>query len=177
MTPSGLPAWSRTSSHVFYGGDTDKRNLLSQGVIDPTTDVSATELARLAADMEAIVRTMPFMVITYLNNDSSPAAPTIEVVYIMTGVRTTSYAGDAAPAGFPSAARNGTGDVTFTLDSSYSDPYSVAQAFDIGHLSATARGTVYCVPVPQRLTATTFRVRSFNGGGALADQRVTVEVY
>jgi hypothetical protein len=146
-------------------------------VIDPTTDVSATELARLAADMEAIVRTMPFAVITYLNNDGSPAAPTIESVYLMTGVRSTSYAGDAAPSGFPSAARNGSGDVTFTMSATYSDPYSVSAAFSIGHLSASARGTVFCQPMPQKLTATTFRVRCFNSGGALADQRVTVEVY
>jgi len=130
----------------------------------------------MAADLEAISRTAPFATITYLNNDTSPAVPTIEVVYMMTGVRTTSYAGDAAPSGFPSAARNGDGDVTFTFDASYSDPYSVAGAFAPKHAVGNVHGTTAGEPVVV-ISGATVRVRAFNGASALTDKRVTISVW
>lgn len=177
MTPTGSPAWLRLASYAHYGGDVNKHNFLSQGSIDPTTDISAEEHARLAADMEAVARTCPFAVITYLNNDSSPAAPTIQSVYMMTGVRSTTYAGDAAPTGFPSAARNGTGDVTFTFDSSYTDPYSVSGAFSISHVGTGVQSTTAATAVPEIATSTTVRVRCFAAGVATGDKRVTIEVW
>lgn len=129
MTPTGSPAWTRTASHLYYGGDPNKRNLLSVGVVDAQTDISAEQFARMVADLEALMNTAPFAVITYVNNDSSPAAPTILSAKLMTGVTATSYAGNAPPAGFPSAVRNAPGDVTFTFASSYTDPFGVSGAF------------------------------------------------
>lgn len=178
ITPSGLPAWTRTASHSQYGGNVNKRNYLSEGVVDAQTDVGADEFCRIAADLEAVIRTAPFATITYLNNDGVPAAPTIESVYMMTGVRTTSYAGDAAPVGFPSAERNGTGDVTFTFASSYDDAYGVSGDLSLEHGLGTAHGSTFADPTVEVVTAQTIRVRVFDAAGsALADKRVTVEVW
>lgn len=176
LIPSGLPCWTRTASHTNYGGNTAKHNYLSRGAIDALTDVGAEALCRLAADLEAVSRTAPFAVITYLNNDGSPAVPTIECVYGMIGVRTTSYAGDAAPAGFPSAARNGAGDVTFTFASSYSDAYAVAGTYAPKHAIGTVHGTTAGEPVVV-ISALTIRVRAFNGASALSDKRITLSVW
>lgn len=178
MTPSGSPAWTRTATHANYGGDVNKRNLLSVGVVDAQTDVGAEELARLAADLAAVTSTAPFMVITYLNNDGTPAAPTVEVVYGMTGTTLTQYAGDAPPSGFPSAARNGNGDVTFTFASSYADDYAVSGAFAPKHAVANALGTAARIVTTELPSSTTVRVRVFNdAGAAVQDSRVSLVVW
>lgn len=177
ITPAGLPAWTRTANYAAYGGNTSKRNFLSQGVIDPQTDVGAAEFARFTADLEALVRTCPFAVITFLNRDASPAAPIVECVYMQTGVQLVQYPGDVVPSGFPSAARNGTGDVTFTFASSYTDPYSVSGAFAVKHAGATGLWTTATI-VTTDITTTTVRVRCFtDAGAAVGDRRVTLEVY
>ncbi len=178
MTPTGSPAWTRLVVHTDYGGNVNKRNFLSQGVVDPTTDVGAADFTRACADLSAVVRTAPFAVIRYLNNDAAPAAPTVEFVNMMTGIRLTSYAGGSPPAGFPSAARNGTGDVTFTFASSYSDEYAVAGAFSANHAEAGAMGATAFFPTADIVTATTVRVRCFDAAGAaLGDKRVSLEVW
>src|SRR5688500_11807960 len=103
ITPAGVPAWLRTVSIGDYGGHLSKENFLSKGAINALTDVDAEEYTRATADLAAVVRTAPFAIITYLNNDTGLAAPTIESALMMTGVRLVSYPGDSAPAGFPSA--------------------------------------------------------------------------
>lgn len=177
MTPNGLPAWTRTASHTNYGGHINKRNYQTRGVIDALTDVGAEALCRLAADLEALTRTGPFAMITYLCDDAGGNPPTIETVHMMTGVRLTSYAGGSAPVGFPSAARNGNGDVTFTLASSYTDAYGVAGTFAIKHACVSVHGTSAGEGVVQIPTSTTLRVRLFNGGSALLDQRASLMIW
>jgi hypothetical protein len=180
IIPTGQPAWTRTASHTNYGGHVNKRNYLSRGKIDALTDVGAEEICRMAADLEAIARTAPFATITFLCNDTFPLsgdAPTIETAMLMTGVRLTSYAGGAPPTGYPSAARNGDGDVTFTFDASYSDAYGVAGAFAIKHAVGNVHGTTAGEAVFEILTATTLRVRLFDGASALVDPRATIMVW
>jgi hypothetical protein len=177
ITPAGLPAWSRTADHTYYGGHTNKTNYQSQGVVNPRTDFGAEALCRMAADLAAVVNATPFAVITYLNNDGSPAAPTVESAYLMTGVRLSSYAGGAAPTGFPSAARNGTGDVTFTFSSSYDDPYGVSQAFTPTHCALGMHGTTF-LDATWVISGSTVQVRCFNDAGtATGDRRITLVVY
>lgn len=180
IIPTGSPAWLRTATHSDYGGNTSKRNFMSRGVVDPLTDVGAEDFVRICADLEAAVRTVPFATLTYLNSDSVPAAPTVQSALLMTGVRVVSYVGDAAPAGFPSAVRNGTGDVTFTFASSYTDPYGVAGTFAISHYGASGSdgaGGIVRVTT-ERPTATTLRVRCFNSAGAaLGNCTVTLRVW
>jgi hypothetical protein len=177
IIPTGLPAWTRTATHTNYGGNVNKRNYLSRGAIDALTDVGAEAICRLAADLEAIARTAPFATITYLNDDGASAPPIIETVYMMTGVRTTSYTGGAAPTGYPSAARNSDGDCTFTFASSYSDAYGVAGTFAIKHAIVSVHGTSVGEGVVDILTTTTLRVRLFNGASALQDKRATLIVW
>ena len=141
-TPNGLPAWTRTATHTIYGGHTEKENYLSLGMIDATTDLDAAHIQRLAADLEAVVRTAPMATITLTMNDAGAAAPTITSVFMMTGVNETSYEGTDAPAGYPTAARVTDGVVTVSLATTYSDPYGVAGDYAIGHAKACFQGTV-----------------------------------
>lgn len=177
IVPNGVPAWVRTASHVDYGGDPNKRNYLSQGVIDALTDVGAEAVCRMAADLEAIVRSAPFAVITYTCDDTTPAAPTINSVYLMTGVNIVGYLGSAAPAGFPSAARNGNGDVTFTFSASYSDAYGVSGAFTPRCPLATVQ-SANAYNAPAVASGSTVRVRVFNdSGAAVTNQKVSLVVW
>lgn len=175
--PTGSPAWARANDHTVYGGHTDKINYQSQGVVNPQTDVGAEGYCRIAADMEAVHRTAPFVVLRLLCNDSSPAAPTIQLVNQMTGIRSTSYAGGSAPSGFPSGARNGNGDVTLTWASSYTDSYSVSASVNISHATAQLHGATAGDVTIDIAAANVLRVRAFNAAGAaLSDALVTVTV-
>lgn len=141
IVPTGAPAWVRSVSHVDYGGDTNKTNWLTQGVVNARTDVGAEALCRLAEDLACCVRTAPWATLTLQCNDGgSPAAPTVLAINQMTGVRIISYAGDNPPSGFPGATRNGNGDVTITWATSYQDDYGVSGSINIVHAKATIRG-------------------------------------
>lgn len=177
ITPTGSPAWTRTVDFSHYGGNANKENYLGRGAIDALTDVAAEEFSRMVADIAGLARTAPFAIVTYLCNDASPDAPTIEFCALMTGVQTTSYEGDAAPAGFPSAARNGDGDVTFTFASSYADEYGVAGAYVPRDPGGSLIGTTGGAPTFV-ISGSTLRIRAFDSAGAaLADARVSFLVY
>ena len=176
ITPTGAPAWTRQTSHVDYGGNVLKRNYMGGGVVNALTDVGAEDFCRMCSDLASVARTAAVWVITYVCSDAAPAAPTIEVANGMTGVRLVSYVGSAAPTGFPSAARNGNGDVTFTFAATYSDDYGVAGAWvpvtaDAG-LHGTTGGAAPCV-----ISGSTVRVRAIShAAAAISDARVTLEV-
>ena len=136
--PSGLPPWIRTAGIGDYGGSTSKADWLGVGVTNPDTDVDAAALMRLADHLASCVRVAPFARLTITCNDTAPAAPTISLCDMMTGVCLVSYEGDAAPAGFPSAARIGDGHFTVTFAATYDDSYAVAGAFSIRSLEVNA---------------------------------------
>ncbi|HEX5076138.1 MAG TPA: hypothetical protein VFW03_23195 [Gemmatimonadaceae bacterium] len=177
IVPTGAPAWVRTTSFTHYGGSTEKENYLSRGAINALTDVAAEEFSRMVADLAAVARTAPFAVMRILCNDTSPAAPTVEFCSLMTGVRLTSYAGDAAPSGFPSAARVGNGIATVTFASSYVDEYGVSGAFTpktaLAGVHIGAGGTATVVISGQTLT---IRSVSAATGLAISNARFTLEV-
>ncbi len=173
VVPNGSPIWVRAVDFTDYDGHVDKQNHLSQGVIDPITDVGAEGYSRAMADAAAFARTSPFCDLEITCNDTSPAAPTINAAFLHTGARFASYEGNGAPSGFPSAARNGAGDITLTFSSSYTDEYGVAGAFEIqcpeGH-PLSSGGYV----LTEKLTATTVRCRAFNiSGVAVTDASFT----
>lgn len=177
VVPTGSPAWTRATGFGFYGGNVNKENYLQRGPIDALTDLGAEDFSRMVADLAACARSAHFGVITHICNDSSPAAPTVEFCSLMTGVRLTSYAGGSPPAGFPSAARNGNGDVTFTFAASYADEYGVVGAYTprdpTGNLVGTAAGQPVFV-----VSGSTVRIRAFDGGGAaISDARVSWLIY
>lgn len=141
VVPTGAPPWLRTTSFEHYGGNANKQNYLGRGAIDALTDVAAEEFSRAMSDLAAAVRSAPFMIARVQCNDTSPAAPTILWIAMMTGVREAGYAGGSPPAGFPSWARNGNGAVTMTLASSYADDYAVAGAYAPQSAVATSQTT------------------------------------
>jgi len=178
IVPTGVPAWLRTASIADYGGHTSKENYLSRGAIDALTDIGAEDYVRATADLAAVVRTNPFAVIYYENNDVPPAAPTIWTALMMTGTRLTSYAGDSAPAGFPSAARVGPGEVTFTFAASYLDDYGVSGAFAPSMAKGTVASGSTLAFVTTEIAGATVTVRCFDVAGAAADDKyVTLLVW
>jgi len=179
IKPAGSPAWTRTTTHTDYGGNLDKRNFMGGAVVNALTDVGAENFVRMCSDLAAAAHTASMWIVTYKCRDGGAdglGAPTIEVASGMTGIRLVSYLGDAAPTGFPSAARNGAGDVTFTFAASYSDDYGVAGAWvprtaDAG-LHGTTGGAAPCV-----ISGSTVRVRAIShAAAAISDARVTLEV-
>lgn len=178
ITPNGSPPWVRTVSHVDYGGDTEKANYLSQGVIDALTDVGAEAFCRMVADLEALVRTAPFAVITYTCDDSTPAAPTIDTVYMMTGINVAGYAGASPPSGFPAAARQGNGDVEFTFAATYADAYGVTGAFAPLFAVANVQTSSGAQFATAGISGSTVRVRAFTDtGAAVSNPSVTLVVW
>ncbi len=179
ITPAGYPAWSRTASFESYGGNVNKRDYGGQGAINPYTDVSASQFSRMVSDIAAITRTAAFGEMTVLCNDTVPGVPTIEVVELMTGVRTSSYAGGSAPTGFPSGARNGNGHTTITFASDYTDEYGIQHALSIFGAHATAHATsgVHRNATVE-LVGQTIVVRVTNdAGAAVSDARFTLEIW
>jgi hypothetical protein len=176
ITPTGAPCWTRQTSHTDYGGNTLKQNYMGQGVMNALTDVGAEDFCRLCSDMAAVARTASMWVITYECNDTAPAAPTVNIVHGMTGVQLVSYEGNAAPTGYPSAARNGNGDVTFTFDATYDDEYGVAGAW----VPVTCNTSVSATAAREAswvISGSTVRVRIFDAAGAaVSDPTVTLEV-
>jgi hypothetical protein len=164
-------------SHEDYGGNVAKTNYQSVGVVNPRTDVGAEGFSRQVSDQAAAVRTAEFAVMTLLCNDGSPAAPTIESCQLMTGIASAPYAGDAAPNGFPSAARNGDGDVTITFAASYDDEYGVSADYAPTQAVAAGHGTTFADPTVV-ISGQTVRARVFDAAGAaLADKRITLIVW
>jgi hypothetical protein len=126
--------------------------------------------------MAATTRTSPFFVGTYLNHDASPAAPTVEAVNMMTGVRASSYAGDAPPTGFPGAVRVSTGKVTFTFASSYVDAYGVSYPFTPQHCTLGMHGSSF-LDATWTISGQAVTVSCFDAAGsALGDRRITLTV-
>jgi hypothetical protein len=176
VTPIGSPAWARTITFDDYGGDVNKANYQSQGAINPRTDVTAEQFSRLVEDLTGVVRVADFAKLYVTCNDSSPAAPTIQWCRMMSGVRSTSYEGDAAPTGFPAGARVGDGSITLTFDASYSDAYGVSQALTIEHVSADGADTSVAY-VTKSVAGSVVTLAAFDDtGAAVADAEFTVEV-
>lgn len=124
--PSGLPFWARTTSAEFYGGVASKTDYQTPGVINARTDVSAAQFLRLAADLAGVARTAPVGSAQWLCNDSVPAAPTIQFASCGATRSSAAYAGDAAPAGLPSASRLGNGSIRLTFPTNSEDDFGVA---------------------------------------------------
>jgi hypothetical protein len=141
VTPTGLPAWTRTASIEQYGGHVDKENYLSLDAIDPLTDITAQGYARLTADVMAAALTSPFAVITMRESGGSV---TVESAFMMpTGARLAPYAGASPPAGYPGVTRTATGRFVVGFATSYTDPYGVSGAFAARGAVATAGNSTF----------------------------------
>lgn len=164
ITPAGAPIWARTATIEHFGGHLDKRDFNDRAGIDPLTDVSAAQFARLTADLTAIARTAPFaeLVIRLRPN----GAPIVECVQMATGVRLVSYTGDEPPPGYPSARRNGASDITVTFASSYADAYGVVAPFSVRSCSVCPTYGSVARAVMQIATPQSVRIRIFNDADA-----------
>lgn len=177
-TPAGSPLWVRSADHTSYGGHTAKRNYQSQRCINPLTDVGAEHITRIAADLAAIGKTVPFCVLTFLARDTTPADPMVESCQMLpSGIASGSYVGSSPPSGFPSVVRNADGDHTITFASSYSDAYSVAGGFGVRAAKASPHGaTAFSTTVEFTAGGQTVRVYS-KTTVAYQNGRVTVTVW
>lgn len=176
VTPTGLPQWGRAAGHEQYGGNVNKRNHLLQGVVDAETDVSAQQLARLAADVAAMARVSPSAYLVIQCSDTVPADPTVELVGMVTGATTDPYDGGNPPAGFPTVTRVGDSEALVSFDTSYSDPYGVSVPTNIvgGAIVTATTGSAWT----QYNSATSFTVRGFTTAGAsVQDARLLIQVH
>lgn len=178
--PTGSAPWLRTQSFVDYGGDANKTDYLGIGIINPKTDVSAAQLQRLANDIAAIGRSTPLVTIGWTCNDTAPAVPTITLCRGMAwNYDGAGYAGDTPPTGYPSAARNGDGDITITFASSYTDSYGVSGALALHGAapSATSYGNYICdYSLPTSLTIRLV-IYVANSGAATTDKSGSVMIW
>lgn len=165
VIPTGSPAWLKANDFSSYGGSLTKKNFASRGAINPKTDVGAEAFSRIAADLAALARTAPFGVFAITCDDGTPGPPAITYAAMMTGVRTASYVGNAAPTGFPSAIRNGNGDITLTFSASYTDPYGITGAFALAQCKAQLCGATAGMATATILTPTTLQVKGFVAAG------------
>lgn len=170
-TPTGEPLWLRTNDHETYGGHLSKVNFMSQGAIDPTTDVTAEQFARLTEDVAQLGRVAEFSVLTATCSDSSPSAPTINAIEQLAGSS-------------PTPSRNGNGDVTFVWADSYTDAYSVSGSVHIMHAEATLHGatggTAPCVVDDSDADGLNdrVRVRCFDSAGsAISNAKFTLTIW
>jgi len=177
-TPTGDPAWARTSDASTYGGHPEKRNYAGQDSVNPKTDVSAQEFIRLCADVAGLARVAPFAVITLTCNDTTPAAPTINSARQMNGVSTNGYPGDAAPVGFPAGARVGDGSVTLTWPEEQLDDYGVPYDLDAVHAVASVVGEAgYGHVSITRVNGYTWTLAAIDdAGAAIDDAQITLEI-
>jgi hypothetical protein len=164
ITPAGQPVWLRANSHTTYGGNVNKANYQSQGVVNPKTDVGAEHWARIAADLEALGNVAPFGTLTYTQDDAGTNDPTV-----------VSYEGMAGAT--PTGARQGNGDVIWTFPSAPTDAYGVAGTLNIVHAEGSVHGSTAGDITPDITAANVVRVRTWAaGGGALSDAKVTLVV-
>lgn len=158
VTPTGAPVWVRTNDHTTYGGNINKKNYQAQGAVNALTDIDVTEYVRVAADLEAIGRTSPFAILSYINNDNPRGPPTI--------VNYDSMAGAA-----PKGVSNANGDVTWSWAGSYLDPYSVSGTIHITaataniNSSAAEFATVELIDSDANGRNDQVRVRAFDDTG------------
>ena len=125
----------------------------------------------MAADLAAIQRTAPWAILVYTNNDTSPAIPTVDEYSAMAGTA-------------PTGARTGNGDVTFTWDASYNDPYSRPADVHLIGAKVTVLGTTSAFGVASFSDPDTngkderMQVVIFDDAGvAVSDAVVAVAVY
>ncbi len=184
-TPTGLPAWTRSADYIQYGGDPNKANYQSQGVVNPRTDVGAEGFSRLVADAAAIVRAAEFGSMLIVCDDTTPGPATVEHCRLMVGVVVIPYVGSAPPGGlslglpllFPTVARNGNGDVSITFPATYNDEYGVAGAFIAKEPIANFVGAGGGIAVPEIVSATVIRVRVVNlSNVAISGARFTLSL-
>lgn len=185
ITPTGSPAWVRNADHTTYGGDTEKANWKGIGVVNPKTDVGAEAFTRMCSDLAAVVLTAPWAEITLLMDDATPDDPTVEVCNLMTGVRSSSYAGGSPPDGFPTVTRVSDGVAKIAFSAAPEDPYSVAGTLALNHAtvsvqSNTAACATYALSDENSdgsNDAVTVYVWTPSTGAAATSKRVTVTVY
>lgn len=190
IQPTGSPAWTRTATMTDYGGSTSKENYGGRDAINPLTDVDATEFSRMVSDLAAAVRTAPFAVMTIQCQDThhrnaedpahplpGPGEPIVEYAALQTAVRANGYLEGAPPAGFPTVARTGNGDITITFATTYADDYGVVGAFTPRAAEAGLAGTV-CGSVNVLVVGQLVRCQARGtSGAAVADAKLSVVVF
>jgi hypothetical protein len=127
---------------------------------------TATQHARLCADLSALKRTTPLAVVTF-TPDSVGGTVALHGYYGRDGVGS----------GFaPSISITGAGDCTINWDSAFVDDFDRVAPWNItmarGGIHSSAGGRMAFVPARN-----TVRVRTFTHAGAAVDHKVTVVVY
>jgi hypothetical protein len=110
-----------------YGGHANKRNYGGRGVVDPRTDIDAGQVQRMAADLAAIGRVMPFASLRVIPNGTG--VPTVYRAQVGPVLTSNGYVGNAPPAGMPTVTRSNTDVYIVDFPATYTDEAGVTAAF------------------------------------------------
>lgn len=135
-TPNGLPAWTRSADHTYYGGHLEKDNYNGEPIVNPKTDVGAGAIKRMATDLAAVARMSDFAKIKF-ESVGAGGFITVTTCQMMTGAISASYNGAGPPAGFPAVKQMASGVYRITIGTAYEDDYSVSAIFEPVFSSAT----------------------------------------
>jgi hypothetical protein len=178
MTITGDPVWARNAGIADYGGHTSKADYMSQGAVNPKTDLSAAGFKRMTDHLAACARTADICKIQFTQDDTTPDDPTVNSCDCLWGYAGTSYPGDAPPTNFPTVIRQSDGYCLITFDSSYDDEYGQSADLDIRYAVPAGNDSGNTNVVCDIVNAYTVAVRCFvgNTGAAATDKSVTVVI-
>jgi hypothetical protein len=130
----------------------------------PTEGWSATQHARVAADLSALNSAATFARITF----TITAGVVTIVDYQGTNGNGLAHA--------PAAISGGTGLATLFWDRAIEDDYEVTDITSILHARATAHGSTMAVATVEVTSSAVVEIRRYNAAGSLADGKVSVTV-
>lgn len=136
-TPAGTAPWTRTVSIADYGGDAQKSDYLGIGVINPKTDVAASQFLRLVSDLSSCVRTLPLCTLTITGRGGALHPLVTSVLGMAWNYDGAGYSGDSPPAGYPSVTGTSTA-WTITFAAAYSDEFGVSGAIALRGIAAAS---------------------------------------
>lgn len=174
------PVWTRSASIEDYGAHPDKTNYMGQAMINAMTDVDASHINRVGADLAAVGRVAPFMIARMTLSDTVPAAPTVHwcAFQPVSSESLVDFLGSSPPTGFPSFTRTGSGVVRVTFDSEYEDPYGNSAETVLRAAGGSGAGAVFANVVGTVISSLIADFSVFNSAGAaLTDQMITIRVF
>lgn len=135
-------------------GGADKEGLVAQ------------QHARLCADLQAVKRVIPIVVMTYNKNG---ATITIEEYHAAEGNGVLHVP--------PSVVNVGTGQVTFGWNKNFTDAYNIVHPIVFRHAIATVHESVALIANVNIATASSVTVTTRGASGTLTDKRATLRLW
>ena len=133
----------------------------------PVDGITAEQWSRLAADLSAVVRTVPFAIITVEQTSNSTV--------VLSAYQAQHGVGDAHA---PTLVATGAGTVTLAWAAAYTDPFGNAQAVSIKHADAMALSAASSAIASVEITGpAAVTLHTANTAGTAFNTTTTLAVY